>query len=811
MGADVRADGPARAAARGPKPTLALPAGFRLHEYRVDRVLGQGGFGITYLATDVHLNARVAIKEYLPAQIAFRTSERTVSPNASEHLRRYRSGLEAFLVEARTLASFRHPAIVRVARFFEANRTAYMVLEYERGESLKAWWARQGAGSASAHDAPPAAPAGGPAAEPALDPADAARETALLRRLAPLLDGLQVVHDAGFLHRDIKPDNIQVRRDGSWVLLDFGSARQALPAPGSGAEDVALTPGYAPIEQYLDDAQGAWTDVYALGATLYWMIAGRKPPTADERRHADPMRPAAVLGRGRWSPAVLAAVDWALRPRAADRPQSVADWRQALYAGHAGLLDLGEALRRAGPGAGETPVPPLRWRAGPRALWADLRRRAAPAHWSLGAKATAALLLAALLPMALTGLLHLRGSLDAVADGERRNLQLIARSTAGRLAQLVGDSQKLSRAIGTDPAFVEFLLQRAQRPRPAARPAEAGPGAEDAVEGPSAGLPTAAPAAEATTLAALRGKLGAIVATNPDLQLLMLMDRSGTAVVSSDPEVMGRNFAFREYFQAARAGREHVTGVVVGAVAGEAGVFFATPVRTPDAGVLGAVVLRLRASAIAGVLDEVRAGTPRQPWLIDADGVVLHHPDPQWRFRSLVPLAPAVLERIRADQRFRRDRIESLGLPALAEAVAGARVEAGGGGHLAFRSPRDGEPEVAGHAPVPGLPWTVVVSEPEAYFEAPVDRLATQLAAALLLVGVLAGLGAWLLARGLTRPVLALTRAAEALKRGDYAGATLTVRRHDELGRLARTFNVMIDVLRQREREGRAPAAEGGR
>ncbi|MFG5409962.1 HAMP domain-containing protein [Piscinibacter sakaiensis] len=143
------------------------------------------------------------------------------------------------------------------------------------------------------------------------------------------------------------------------------------------------------------------------------------------------------------------------------------------------------------------------------------------------------------------------------------------------------------------------------------------------------------------------------------------------------------------------------------------------------------------------MLDEVRAGTPRQPWLIDADGVVLHHPDPQWRFRSLVPLAPAVLERIRADQRFRRDRIESLGLPALAEAVAGAR--------------------------------------------------------------------AWLLARGLTRPVLALTRAAEALKRGDYAGATLTVRRHDELGRLARTFNVMIDVLRQREREGRAPAAEGGR
>ncbi|MDP1534564.1 MAG: protein kinase, partial [Rubrivivax sp.] len=188
---------------RGPGPPLpalpkaaplALPEGLRLHEYRIDGVLGQGGFGITYLATDVHLHAPVAIKEYLPEEIAYRSSDRSVSPNASRHRDRYQAGLDSFLVEARTLASFRHPNIVRVARFFEAHRTAYMVLEYEKGQSLKRWW-------------------------PEHSETD---EDAILALLHPLLDGLAVVHGAGFLHRDIKPDNIQVRADdGRLVLLDF--------------------------------------------------------------------------------------------------------------------------------------------------------------------------------------------------------------------------------------------------------------------------------------------------------------------------------------------------------------------------------------------------------------------------------------------------------------------------------------------------------------------------------------------------------------------------------------------------------------
>jgi len=181
-----------------------------------------------------------------------------VSPNASRHRDRYQRGLESFLVEARTLASFRHPAIVRVARFFEAHRTAYMVLEYERGSSLKAWWPQH----------------------------QALGEKGLVELMLPLFDGLAVLHASGVLHRDIKPDNIQVRADdGRLVLLDFGSAGQAVAVADQAA--VVITPGYAPPEQYGLGEQGPWTDLYALAATLYWLVAGKKPPDA-ETRMADP-------------------------------------------------------------------------------------------------------------------------------------------------------------------------------------------------------------------------------------------------------------------------------------------------------------------------------------------------------------------------------------------------------------------------------------------------------------------------------------------------------------------------------------------
>lgn len=737
------------------KKTLALPAGFRLHEYRIDSVLGQGGFGITYLATDVNLNARVAIKEYLPEQIAFRTSDKTVSATSTEHVDRYRNGLASFLFEGRTLATFRHPHIVRVARFFEAHQTAYMVLEYERGSALKAWWPD--------HKLP---------------------EAELVQLLQPLLDGLSVVHGAGYLHRDIKPDNILVRGgDGGLVLLDFGSARQA--AGAAAEEDIVVTPGYAPIEQYQDGPQGAWTDIYALGATLYWLVAGKKPPGADQRlRRSDPMLPAVEAGKGRYGLPFLAAIDWALRPQPEQRPQSIAEWRAGLFAEHAGSLGLQEALQADEGAAARDAGWSARLRKGRGAWRARLQRALSPTSWPLAAKLTVAMVATALLPMTITGYYNLSGSLDAVSGGELRNLEQLARSTAGRLSQLIGDSRKLTRALGTDDDFIRFLGTSV---------------------GTSVGTGAAAADGRTSDVPALRSKLSALAAANPDIHLLMLMDPAGNAVVSSDAEVMGRNFAFREYFKAALGGREHVTGIVVGAVAGQAGMFFSSPVRAADGAVIGVVALRLRAAAVADILDDVRAGSPRVPWLVDRDGVVLHHPDPALHFSSLAPVGAGALDAIRADQRFRRNEIASLAMPELAKAVVGAKAQ----GNVSFTSSLNGEAEVAGYAPVSGHDWVVAVSETRDQFEAPLHRLFSHLAWSLAAVGAVFLLLALLLARGLVRPIRALTGAAEALKRGDYAAATVTVKSGDEIGQLARTFNVMIDVLRQRERE-RGVASRSG-
>jgi serine/threonine protein kinase len=272
-----------------------------LHEYRIESTLGVGGFGLTYLATDSNLNLQVAIKEYLPAELALRSEDQSVRSKSDSTLETFNWGRARFLEESRTLASFRHPNIVRVLRFFEANQTAYMVMEFVAGKSLAEWAAPQR-----------------PLSEQ------------LLKALAiPLLDGLEVIHGAGYLHRDIKPGNVFVRFDGSPVLLDFGSAR----VTGANTELTAIiSPGYAPLEQYHTHGhQGPWSDLYAFGAVMYWLVTGTKPIEATARARTDPLQPAVQAGDGkRYSAAFLSAIDWALTPSEESRPQTVAQFRSAL-------------------------------------------------------------------------------------------------------------------------------------------------------------------------------------------------------------------------------------------------------------------------------------------------------------------------------------------------------------------------------------------------------------------------------------------------------------------------------------------------
>ena len=286
----------------------ALPAQSRLHWYVIDKVLGQGGFGITYLARDTNLDQRVAIKEYLPVEFATRMPDATVRSRTDELRDRYRWGLDRFIQEARTLARFDHPSIVRVKSVFEFNNTAYMVMRFEEGINLAALLDRRGT----------------------------LPENELLRILLPILDGLQGVHQAGFIHRDIKPDNIHIGDDGRPVLLDFGSARQAVG--NAHTLTILVAPGYAPFEQYYSDSgnQGPWTDIYGLGATCYRAIAGRSPLDAVSRSKGilgstqDVLVPATVIGAGRYSGRFLAAIDHALEFAEKDRPQTVEAWRQEL-------------------------------------------------------------------------------------------------------------------------------------------------------------------------------------------------------------------------------------------------------------------------------------------------------------------------------------------------------------------------------------------------------------------------------------------------------------------------------------------------
>jgi WD40 repeat protein len=295
----------------------ALPVGYQLAEYTIESVLGHGGFGITYLAQDTTLGAQVAIKEYLPHQFALRDSKTgVVLPNPSrEAVRDYHWGLKNFVKEARALAQFKHPHIVRVLRFLEANGTANMVMEYEKGESLSQHLKHNG---------------------PRLD------ETQLLRVFIPILNGLHAVHEASMLHLDIKPENIYLRADGSPTLIDFGSARQAIIETGH-ADRVALTHGFAPIEQYPDKGKpGPWTDVYAVGASMYRCVTGKRPDSSMDRYQAqlkyqvDPLQPAAQLVKKRYSPNLLSCIDWAMQIQPKDRPQSARELQDALMGKRAG-------------------------------------------------------------------------------------------------------------------------------------------------------------------------------------------------------------------------------------------------------------------------------------------------------------------------------------------------------------------------------------------------------------------------------------------------------------------------------------------
>lgn len=280
----------------------ALSTGSRIDQYIIHSILGSGGFGITYLAEHRALGKMFAIKEYFPRDFGYR--EGTTVRAATDGEGTYRWGLDRFLQEARALARFRHPAIVDVTNVFEANGTAYMVLAYEQARDLRVWLQSLGR-------------------MPTQEEVD--------QLVLPLLGALELIHQSNLLHRDVSPDNILIRANGEPVLIDFGSARDAVRGRGQ-AMSMVVKHGYSPPEQYTSDPgrQGPWTDIYALAATLYFVVSGGRPMDATARFVQEGFQPASQAAKGRFRRSFLEAIDIGMQLRPELRPQSIAMWRPLL-------------------------------------------------------------------------------------------------------------------------------------------------------------------------------------------------------------------------------------------------------------------------------------------------------------------------------------------------------------------------------------------------------------------------------------------------------------------------------------------------
>jgi len=288
-----------------------LLPGTVVDHYQIVEILGEGGFGITYLVIDMRSGERAVLKEYFPKDVCFRQGDNTITPKKSER-EIFARGLARFKEEATILARFHHPAIVKILGYFEANDTAYFIMEYEEGMDLAAYL--------KVHPSP-------------------LTQEEILSIMIPILEGLKEVHRHHYLHRDIKPANILLRNNNLPVLIDFGASKEAFDTTRHVTS--MLTEGYAPLEQYSTDVkqQGPYTDIYAVAAVMYRMITGAVPPSAQTRSYAvlqgseDPLVPLGYMQLSGFDGSFLYAIDRALLLKGRERPQSVQEF-QHLLLGH---------------------------------------------------------------------------------------------------------------------------------------------------------------------------------------------------------------------------------------------------------------------------------------------------------------------------------------------------------------------------------------------------------------------------------------------------------------------------------------------
>lgn len=300
----------------GKKSIVPLPTGTKISHYKLQRVLGGGGFSIVYLAEDLKTHEEVVVKEYFPAKLAERGENFTVKEKDSETAHLFKMGRRLFFQEASILAAISHPNVVQILDFSQNNGTVYTVMCYSRGMSLQAYLRRKG----------------GRMSEPMIK-----------QIFIPLLDALQEVHNQGLLHLDIKPGNIYLRQKLGPLLLDFGAVHKVLSAAPPRMFPV-VTHGFSPPEQSIKSATlGPSADLYAVGASMRSCIDGKPPISAKERHKGKKLMPASMTHAGDYSELLLQVIDWCMEMKPKGRPQSA---QEALSVLRDGVLPSGDKQRR---------------------------------------------------------------------------------------------------------------------------------------------------------------------------------------------------------------------------------------------------------------------------------------------------------------------------------------------------------------------------------------------------------------------------------------------------------------------------------
>lgn len=396
-----------------------------------------------------------------------------------------------------------------------------------------------------------------------------------------------------------------------------------------------------------------------------------------------------------------------------------------------------------------------------------LHRLFYPPAWSIAAKISTALLVAAIAPMSFTTIFNLRHSLESVEAGEYNKLQLLATSQASRLDQLITDIQSVVVQISSDRDVEGFLASTKPQVQKTFRPN-------------------------------LQRTLLNVFQSNPAFDAIFILDAKGKCVASTDATFLGQNYDFRKYFQQAIQGRSYISSILVGQTTKRPGLFFSHPVRSESGEIVGVTVLKIRGEDIWAIVNALQTDSESYAFLIDQQGIIISHPNQSFLYQSLNPLPPETLKQVVTDRRYGLDKIESLNIPELKTMVRTKEP-----GYTSYRAPWSQMLHIVGYAPLKVQPWVLGVNQPIAEIEVPLNSMIWKHGTSVLIVGGVTAIIALFLARSISRPIYALTRAAYSLTSGDFNSQLLAEvsRTQDDIGQLVRVFLHMAQEVKAREQK----------